>query len=267
MFYYLVSQWIAFVIFAFNMLQPDGYLNDHYALRNSLLFYGFWASVLSLIFFSVWRNKNTVYHPLHKTMPNLFFSFIIGTVILLLPRELHFFIFVGLASWMIYLRRTEYTDKKKIAFILVNAICFYLIISGITNYYVLDIATYLVTSFVLIFYLFSIYQMYPNDTLRKYNITAVFSSFLIHLLPYAYNKLINAFLQKKPILETMDLFSLLLIIPALILVYGYFRNASDVKPDILSKKDKVFLWVLTFGIPIIGFIAFIVLQGLAGLGS
>ncbi|MDN7245403.1 hypothetical protein [Planococcus shenhongbingii] len=266
MFYYLVLQWLAFIVFAFNILQIEGYLSYHYALRNSLLVYGFWTSVLSLIIFSVWRNKKTVYHSLHKTMPNLFFSFILGTLILLLSPELHFFIFVGLAIWMNYMRKAEHADKKKIAFIMVNTICFYLVISGIMNYYISHIATYLITFFVLIFYLFSTYKMYSNNAIAKYNIIAVFLSFSFHLLPYTYNELFNKFLRIYP-LDTIDAFSLLLIIPALILTYGYFRKAAVVNPVLLTRKNTVSLWILTFGIPIIGFIIFVVMQGLAGLGS
>ena len=266
MFYYLVLQWVVFIVFAFNMLQTDAYLSNHYALRDSLLFYGLWTSILSLIIFSVWRNKKTIYQSLHKTMPNLFFSFILGTVILLLPNETPFFIFVGLAFWMIYMRNAEHTDKKKIAFILVNTLCFYLIISGITNYYISHIATYIVVFFILVFYLISIYKMYPNNTLAKYNIGAVFVSFLVHLLPFTYNDLFVQFLRIDPV-DTMDAFSIFLIIPTLILTYGYFRKASIVHPVNLKKKDSISLWILTFGIPIIGFIFFFIMQGLAGLGS
>jgi len=266
LFLYLVLQWVVFIVLAFNFLQIDGYLHEHYDLNSSLLFFGFWTSVFSLIIFSVWRNKKTVYQSLYKTMPNLFYSFLLGTVILLFPPEFYFFIFVGLAFWMIYMRNAEHADKKKIAFILVNTICFYLVISGITFSNIIDFGTYTVTFLVLMFYLFSTYKMYPDTTIAKYNISAAFLSFLVHLLPYTYHEIFNQFLRIDPV-DTMDAFSILLIIPTLILAYGYFRKASVVNPVILTKKDSVSLWMLTFGIPVIGFIILIVMHGLSGLGS
>jgi hypothetical protein len=53
----------------------------------------------------------------------------------------------------------------------------------------------------------------------------------------------------------------------LILVHGYFRKTPDTDPVILTKKDSVLVWLLTFGIPLIGFIIFYVMEGLSGLGS
>ncbi|MFC6038552.1 hypothetical protein ACFPYN_03685 [Paenisporosarcina macmurdoensis] len=269
MLYYLVLQWVGFIIFTFNYLQFDGYLHEQFDLKRLLLFYGFWTSVFSLIVFSVWPNKKTVYQSLQKTMPNLFYSFILGTIILILPAELYFFIFVGLAIWMIHManaEHAEHTDKKRIAFILVNIMCFYLVITGITLTYISDIPTYVITFFVLVFYLFSTYKMYPNNTIAKYNISAVVLSFLIQLLPYTYHEIFNQFLGIDPA-DTMDAFSILLIIPTLILTYGYFRKTPVDNTVILTKKDSVLLWLLTFGIPIIGFIIFFVMEGLSGLGS
>jgi aspartate 1-decarboxylase len=49
---------------------------------------------------------------------------------------------VGLAFWMIYMRNAEHTDKKKVAFILINTLCFYLVITGITLSYLSDFITY-----------------------------------------------------------------------------------------------------------------------------
>lgn len=266
MFYFLVLQWVAFIVFTFNFLQFGGYLHEQFDLKYSLLSFGFWTSVLSLIIFSFWRNKKTIYQSLRNTMPNLFYSSILGTIILILPTDTHFFIFVGLAFWMFYIRNTEHTDKKKFAFILVNLICFYLVIFCITLFKISDIGTHTVTFFVLVFYMFSTYKMYPNNTIAKYNISAVFFSFLVHLLPGTYNVIFNQFLQIDPV-DTMDAFSILLIIPTLILTYGYFRKESGDNPVILTKKDTVLLWLLTFGIPIIGFIIFVVMEGLSGLGS
>lgn len=269
MFYYLVLQWVAFIIFTFNFLQFDGYLHEHFDLKRSLLFYGFWTLVLSLIVFSFWRIKKTIYQSLHKTMPNLFYSVILGTIILILPAESHFFIFVGLAFWMIHMANAvhaEHTDKKRVAFVLVNIICFYLVITGITLTYISDIGTYIFTFFVLLFYLFSTYKMYPNNTIAKYNISAVVLSFLIQLLPYTYHEIFNQFLRIDPV-DTMDAFSILLIIPTLILTYGYFRKTPVDNPVILKKKDSVLLWLLTFGIPLIGFIIFYVMEMLSGLGG
>ena len=267
MFYYLVLQWVLFIAFTFNFLQIEGYLRDHFDLKRSLLFYGFWTLVLSLIVFSVWRNKKTVYQSLHKTMPSLFYSVILGTIVSMLPTDAHFFIFVGLAIWMIHLanaEHAEHTDKKRIAFILVNIMSFYLVITGITLAYISDILTYVITFLVLVFYLFSAYKMYPNSTITKYNISALFLSFLIHLLPYTYTDVFNQFLRIDPV-DTMSAFSILLIVPTLILVHGYFRKTPDVNPVILTKKHLVLLWLLTFGVPIIGFIIFFVMEGLAGL--
>ncbi|MDX1806950.1 MAG: hypothetical protein R3267_07985, partial [Paenisporosarcina sp.] len=68
-------------------------------------------------------------------------------------------------------------------------------------------------------------------------------------------------------LDTMDAFSILLIIPTLILTYGYFRKTPVDNTVILTKKDSVLLWLLTFGIPLIGFIIFFVMEILSGLGS
>ena len=267
MFYYLVLQWVAFIIFTFNYLQFDGYLHEHFDLKSSLLFYGFGTSVLSLIIFSFWRNKKTIYQSLYKTMPSLFYSFVLGTIILILPAESYFFIFVGFACWMIHManaEHAEHTDKKRIAFILINTMCFYLVITGITLTYISDIPTYVITFFVLVFYLFSTYKMYPNSTITKYNISAVFLSFLIQLLPYTYHEIFNQFLGIDPV-DTLDAFSILLIIPTLILTYGYFRKTPVDNPVIRTKKDSVLLWLLTFGVPIIGFIIFFVMEGLAGL--
>ena len=265
-FYYLVVQWVAFIVLAYNILQPDGYLTKNYALRDSILFNGFWISVLSLILFLVWRNKKTVYQLLYPAMPSIFFSFILGAIILIFPPELGFFLLIGLSFWMIFMRNTERIDKKKTAFILVNASCFSLIISGIQIYYVSHIVTYFLTFFVLVFFLFSIYKMFPNNTLAKYNISAIFLSFLVHLLPFTYDYIFEQLLRIDPV-DTMDAFSLFLIIPTLILTYGYFRKSSVLDPVILKKRDLVSIWMITFGIPIIGFIFFIVMQGLAGLGS
>jgi hypothetical protein len=65
----------------------------------------------------------------------------------------------------------------------------------------------------------------------------------------------------------MSAFSILLIVPTLILVHGYFRKTPDTDPIILTKKDSVLVWLLTFGIPLIGFIIFYVMEILSGLGG
>jgi hypothetical protein len=202
-------------------------------------------------------------------MPSLFYAVILGTIVSMLPVESHLFIFVGLAIWMFHLataEHAEYTDKKRIAFILVNIMCFYLVITGITLSYVSDIAKYLIVFFVLVFYLFSAYKMYPNSTITKYNISAIGLSFIIHLLPYTYNQVFNQFLRIDPV-DTMSAFSILLIVPTLILVHGYFTKTPDTEPVILTKKNYVLLWLLIFSIPLIGFIIFYGMEIASGLGG
>ncbi|MEK6268267.1 MAG: hypothetical protein N2C11_06735 [Planococcus sp. (in: firmicutes)] len=266
MFYFLVLQWVAFITLTINFLKFDGYLHEQLDLKYLLLLFQFWMLVLSLIIFSFWRNKKTIYQSLKNTIPNLFYSIILGAIILILPAEAHFFVFVGLAFWMFYARNTENSDKKKYAFILVNLICFYLIIFGMTLSNIVDIGGCIIVFFVLIFYMIATYKMYPNKTIAKYNISAVFLSFLVFSLPGIYSVIFNQSPQAYPV-YTVDVFSILLIIPTLILTYGYFRKSAGTNSVTLTKTGTVLIWLLTFGIPIIGIIIFIVMEGLSGLGS
>lgn len=227
---------------------------------------GFWTSFLSAIIFSFWPNKKTVYQALRNTMPNLFYTYILGTILLILPNEAYFFVFMGLAFWMLHLRNAEHMNKKKVAFILVNLICIYLVIVGISIAEISDIGTLIVTFLVLVFYLFSTHKMYPNDTIAKYNKITVFFSFLVYLWSYVYVVVFRETLRIDPV-ATTDAFSIFIIIPTLVLTYGYYGKKSNDNPAILTKKDTVLLWLLTFGVPIIGYVICTVTLGLAGLGS
>lgn len=266
MFYFLVLQWLTFIVLTINYLQFDGYLHNQFDLKHSLLLFQFWTSILSLIIFSFLRNKKTIYQSLWNTVPSLFYSFILGAIILILPAEAHFFVFVGLAFWMFYIRNAEHTDKKKIAFILVNLICFYLVIFGMTLPHTIDIGGSIVIFFVLVFYMFATYKMYPNKTITKYNISAVFLSFSVLSLPGVYSVIFNQSPHAFPE-DMIEVFGIFLIIPTFILTYGYFRRGFGNSSIILKRKETVLLWLLTFGIPIIGINIFIVTEGLSGLGS